>query len=330
MKTQRPELRFAYRILGGALLGVLMIADAPAQTYPARTVTMIVPHAAGGSTDILARMVGQKLSESWRQQVVIDNRPGAGGTIGTAYAAKAPADGYSVVVAASNAIVINPSLYRKLPFDPVRDFLPVTEIATLPMILALHSAVPSRTVRELVALAKSRPGDLNYGSGGNGSVGHIAGEMFKTAAGVNVVHVPYKGSTPAVNDLVGGHVALIFAAIPPLKPHIESGKLRALAVTVQKRSSEMPEIPTMDEAGIPDFEMNFWTGLLAPAGTPNPIVDELHTAVVRVLSLPDVRKRFVSLGAEPSGSSPAQFAAAIRRDIPKYARVVKEAGIRVD
>lgn len=329
MKTGSASVIFLGLMVGN---GQVNFAGAPAfaQNYPARTVTIIVPFPAGGSTDILGRTIARKLGESWGQQVIVDNRPGAGGNIGMALAAKAAPDGYTLVMGSDGSIAINPSLYRKLPFDPLRDYVPVTQLVTIPLILAVHPSIPAKTVRELVVLARARPDQLNYGSGGNGTIGHISGEMFKTATGTKIVHIPYRGSTQAITDLIGGQVALVFGGIPTMLPHVRSGKLKALAVSSIKRSAAVPELPTVDEAGVRGFEISFWLGLLAPAGTPGEIVNRVNSEIVRILNLSDIRERFASLGADPVGSSPAEFAAHIRKELPKYAKVVKEAGMRVD
>lgn len=301
-----------------------------AQDYPARAITVIVPHAAGASTDTLCRIIARKLSESWEQQVVVDNRPGAGGNIGMGSAAKAAPDGYTLVIGSLGTLAIGPNLYRKVPFDPVRDFMPITALATLPLVLTVHPSIPSNSVMELVAFARAQPNRLNYGSGGNGSIGHISAEMFKTATGINIFHVPYRGGTPALIDLVSGQLAVLFAGIPIALPHMGSGKLKVLAITSAKRSPMLPELPTIGEAGVPGFEFSFWLGLVAPAVTPSQIINRLNKELVRIMNLPDIKEQFASLGADPLGNSPDDFGTLIRNEIRKYARVVTEAGMRLD
>ena len=313
------------------VLVALLVAAAPAhaQTYPAKSIRIVVPFAPGGGADIIARILGQKMTDSWGQQVVVDNRAGASGNIGAEIVAKAAPDGHTLLMA-SSALAINPSVYRSVPYDPIKDFAPITQPALLPNILVAHSSVPVKTVRDLIALAKSRPGQLAYASAGAGTGTHLAAEMFKLQAGVDMVHVPYKGGGAVISDLLGGQVALTFATLPSVMPYVKAGRLRALAMTTTKRWPGLPTVPTIAESGFPGFEISTWIGLLAPAGTPKDVVGKLHGEVTRILKLPDVRERFDSLGMEPVGDSPEQFAQYIRSELAKYAKVVRQSGARVE
>jgi tripartite-type tricarboxylate transporter receptor subunit TctC len=283
--------------------------------FPAKPVRLIVPFTPGGSTDILARAIGQKLSESWRQPVVIENRPGAGGAIGMELAAKAPADGTTMVMGHIGTLAANPALYRSLSYDPVRDFAPVTLVAMVPNVLVVGPAIPSRSVAEFVALAKSKPGKLDYGSGGNGSAAHLAMEYFKLKAGVDLQHVPYKGTAPALTDLLGGQIAVILTGLPPVLQHVKSGKLRILGVASRERLAAFPEIPTIAESGVPGFEATQWYGLLVPAATPKDIVAKIQRDTAAALRDPAVNERLASEGAEPVGNTPEQFGTFIRSEI---------------
>ncbi|MBI1990809.1 MAG: tripartite tricarboxylate transporter substrate binding protein [Betaproteobacteria bacterium] len=313
------------------VLVALLVAAVPAhaQTYPAKSIRIVVPFAPGGGADIIARILGQKMTDSWGQQVVVDNRAGASGNIGAEIVAKAAPDGHTLLMA-SSALAINPSVYRSVPYDPIKDFAPITQPALLPNILVVHSSVPVKTVRDLIALAKSRPGQLAYASAGAGTGTHLAAEMFKLQAGVDMVHVPYKGGGAVISDLLGGQVALTFATLPSVMPYVKAGRLRALAMTTTKRWPGLPTVPTIAESGFPGFEISTWIGLLAPAGTPKDVVGKLHGEVTRILKLPDVRERFDSLGMEPVGDSPEQFAQYIRSELAKYAKVVRQSGARVE
>jgi tripartite-type tricarboxylate transporter receptor subunit TctC len=274
--------------------------------------------------------VAQKLSESLGQQVLPDNRGGASGQIGTELVAKAPPDGYTVLMAHIAALAVLPSLVAKLPYDPVRDFAPISLAAIAPNLLVVHPSLPVRNVKELVALARSRPGELQFSSVGSGSVQHIAGEMFKLQAKVNMLHVPYKGSGQSIIDLVAGQIHMDFGAIPPVLSHVKSGRLRSIAVTSEKRFSLLPDIPTIAESGLPGFDMSTWWGLVAPAGVPKEVVPRLHTETARLLRQQDVREKLANVGAEAVGNSPEEFAAFIRAERTKYARVVKDAQIKLD
>lgn len=312
-----------------ALAAAGPVGLAQAQGYPGKPIRIVVPFPPGGGTDIVARILTQKLSESFGANFVIDNRAGAGGSIGTEMVAKAPPDGYTLgIVSGSHAI--NPSLYSKLPFDAVRDFAPVTMLVSGPGLLVVHPSLPVKTVKELIALAKGKPGQLNYASAGNGTPPHLAGELFKSMAGVDMVHVPYKGNTPAFVDLISGQVSLSFPTIPSALPHVQAGRLRALAVTSRKRSAVMPQLPTIAESGLPGYDTSSWFGMLAPAGTPREIVRKLQQESAKVLQLRDVREKLLSQGLEPAGSTPEEFAATIESEIAKWAKVVKASGARVE
>jgi len=315
------------------IFALLLCASASltlAQDYPSKPVRMVVPFPPGGTTDILARAVGQKLSESWGQQVVIDNRPGAGGNIGTDIVAKSPADGYTLLMGTVGTHAINASLYGKLPFDPVKDFAPVTLVASVPNVLVVNSTVDSKSVKELIALAKSKPGQLAFASSGNGTSIHLAGELFKSMTGTAMLHIPYKGSAPAIAELLGGQTNMMFDNLPSAMPHIKSGRLRALAVTSVRRSPALPDIPTIAETGISGYEASSWFGVLAPAGTPKDIVAKIQGDIARALNAPEIKERLSGQGAEPVGNTPEQFAEHIKAESAKWARVVKDSGAKVD
>ena len=301
-----------------------------AQTYPNKPISLIVPYPAGGTTDILGRLIAQKLTENFGQRVVVENKPGAGGNIGAEAAAKAAPDGYTILVAPVGTIAINVSLYRKIPFDPVKDFVPVSMAVANPLVLVTHPSVPARSIKELTALAKSKPGQLNYGSGGNGTSMHLAGELFKTMAGIDMVHIPYKGSAPCITALLGGEVQMSFDQIVTSMPHAKAGKLRALAVSSTKRSQIAPDVPTFLESGLPGFEVSTWSGVFVPTGTPKEIVSRLNSEIVKILKMPDVRENLFRQGSEPIGNTTEEFSAYIKAEIAKWAKVVKDSGARVD
>ena len=316
------------RMLGLAVL--LTPGAALAQAYPSKPVRLVVPFAPGGTTDVLARLLGQKLSEGLGQQFVIDNRPGAGGNIGTELAARSPADGYTLVMSFDGTMAINPSVYRKLPFDAQKDLAPVASVAQVPLLIVVHPAVAAGSIAELVALAKANPKRLNYSSAGHGSTGHLAGELFAARAGIEMVHVSYKGGGQAVQDLLGGQIQMVVTALPTVEGHLKGGKLRALAFTSAKRVPGAPEVPTLAESGFAGFDVLSWYGVLAPAGTPPEVVRRLNAQINAVLQAPDVRARLAALGAEPTGGTPEQFAATIGADTVRWAKVVSDAAIRID
>ena len=314
-----------------AALFVLAAGAAIAQAnYPAKAIRYVVPFPAGGPLDIVARAIGQELTKSWGQPVIVDNRPGAGGNIGADLVAKAPPDGYTILMGAVSTHAINVALYSKLPYDPVKDFAPVTLITSVPNVLVVHPSLPVRNVKDLIALAKSRPGQLNFASGSTGSAGHLAGELFDSMAGVQMTHIPYKGAAPAVIDLIAGHVSLMFDNLASALPNIKAARVRAIAVTTLKRSSLLPDVPTISESGLRGFDVSTWFGIFAPAGTPPDVVTKLNGEIVRVLHTNDMRERLALLGAEPIGNKPDEFAAFIKTEIPKYAKVVKASGAKAD
>ena len=316
------------RVLISATLFGCVCGAAPAQDYPARPMRWVSPWPPGGANDIFSRIIAQRLSETLGQPVVVENRPGAAGAIGTEAVAKSPADGYTLTLGSSPTHAIAPSLNPALPYDPLRDFDAVTLVAVVPNVLVVNPALPVTSVRELVALAKSRPGTLNFASAGNGTSQHLSGELFKVMAGVDMVHVPYKGTAPALAELLAGQVQLTFDNIPALLPHIQSGKLRALAVTPATRSAALPNLPTVAEAGVAGYDASVWFGVFVPAGTPRPLVLRLHGEIARALAAPEIKSRMAALGAEVSAIGPDAFRDFWRKEIPKWAEVVKAAGIK--
>jgi tripartite-type tricarboxylate transporter receptor subunit TctC len=305
----------------------LLAGAAGAQSYPAKTVRVVVPYAAGGNTDITARAIAQKLTDVFGQQVVVENRPGGATNIGSELVAKAPADGYTLLMGgASNAI--NMSLFAKMPYDTQRDFAPVSLCVKGANVLSLHPSVPAKNLKELIALARARPGQLNFASSGLGSSNQMAGELFKLMAGINLVHVPYKGNAPALIDTVGGHVEMLFSGVPALLPHIQSGRLRALGIGSLKRFAALPEVPTFDESGLKGYEATTWFGLMAPGKTPREIVSRLNVEVDKVMRSADIRERFLTEGLEPIGGGADDFGRFIRDEIDKYGKVIKAAGVK--
>jgi tripartite-type tricarboxylate transporter receptor subunit TctC len=300
-----------------------------AAAFPTKPIRIVVAYTPAGTTDILARVVGQRMSEAWGQPVIVDNRPGANGNIGTEVAARAVPDGHSLVMATAGTHGINVSLYRKLPWHPVKDFAPVSLVAMVPNIMVVNNALPVKSVKEFIAYARANPGKLSYGSPGQGSTAHLSMELFKSMTGSNVVHVPYKGSAGVLNDVMGGQIAVTIDNMPPYVPQVRAGKIRALAVSTAKRSTAMPDLPTIAEAGVTGYDAGAWFGLLAPAGTPKAVVDKLSAETARILKLPEVSKRISELGAEPVGGTPEQFAAFIGSEIEKWARVIKDASVEL-
>jgi tripartite-type tricarboxylate transporter receptor subunit TctC len=303
---------------------------AGAQAWPSKPIKWIVPFAPGGTTDILARTVAEKLQTVLGQPVVVENKPGAGGAVGAEFTAKAAPDGYTIMGGTISTHAINASLYAKLPYDPVKDFAPITLIARVPNMLVVYPGVPAKDVKELIALLKANPGKYSFASSGNGTSQHLSGELFKSMAGVDMQHIPYKGSPPALQDVVGGQVTMTFDNITTAWPLAKAGKLRALAVTTARRSSIAPDVPTLAESGLPGFEVGSWQGVFAPAGTPPEIVKRLNTEIVRILNLPDVREKLGNLGAEIVADSPEEFAALVKAEVVKWADVVKKSGAKVD
>lgn len=310
-----------------AIAAASVTVAAQAQPYPAKPVRIVVPFPAGGNADIFARAFAQKLGDAWKQTPIVDNRAGAAGIIGTQFVARSPADGYTLLFGTTGTHTTNPAVYAKLPYDPVKDFAPVSNFADSPFLLVVHPSVPAHTLQGLVALAKSRPGQLDYASFGAGSSAHLAGEMLRTMAGINIVHVAYKGGPPAVTDLVGGHVSLMFNSLPAVLPLVKAERLRALAVASARRAPTLPELPTFAEAGLAGFEAGSWYGVLAPAGTPREAITKLHAETVRILALPDIRQKLATEGAEAIGNTPEEFAAQIQRDMARWAKVARDAKI---
>jgi tripartite-type tricarboxylate transporter receptor subunit TctC len=321
-------------IAQGAAVSLLAVAatGASAQgatSYPTKPIRYIVGYTPGGTADMLARAVGQKLTEAWGQQVIVENRPGAGTNIGTEIAAKSPPDGHTLFMP-TVANAINPTLYPKLTYDPVKDFAYIINFAKVPGILTVHPSVPARNAKELIALAKARPGELRHGSTGIGSPHHLAGEIFKTMAGVKMIHVPYKGATPAIADIIAGHIEVYFGAMVSTLPHAKSGRLRALAVTSAKRVEAVPDIATLNEQGLKGFETGSWFGMAVPAATPRDIIAKLHAGAVRAIAAPELRQRMSAEGAEFVGDTPEQFTAFFKSEVAKWGKAVKASGAKVD
>jgi tripartite-type tricarboxylate transporter receptor subunit TctC len=311
------------------LLGLVAVA-AQAQDFPGKPIKMIVPYAPGGLPDTMMRIIGPKMSESLGQQIIVENRPGAGGISGTEMVAKSSADGYTLLIADVSQLAINPHLFKQLPYDPLKDLAPVSLIGTTALFLTLHTSVPANNFKELVALAKSKPGSLNYGSSGLGSIHHITTEAFKAAYGVDIVHVPFKGMGQAVPALLGGQVAMLFSALPAIEAHVKAGTVKLLAISVPQRSPQAPEVPTIAELGVPGFNFAPEIGLLAPAGTPRAIVSRLSAEVAKAVKTPDVAQRFQKLGIDPVGNTPEAYSAQIRIDYERYGNVVKVSGAKID
>ncbi|MDH0493505.1 Bug family tripartite tricarboxylate transporter substrate binding protein [Comamonas aquatica] len=324
--TRRTGLKtLAAATLAVAGMGSALAADA----YPDKPLTMIVPFSAGGTTDILARIVGQALGQELGQTIIIENKPGAGGNIGAQQASRAKADGYTLFMGTVGTHAINQALYKKLPYDPVKDFAPLSRVANVPNLLVAHPSRPYKTVQEMIAYAKKHPGEVTYGSPGSGASPHVSGALFQSMTGAELTHVPYKGSAPAISDLLGNQIAVMFDNMPSAIQHVRSGKLRPIAVTTAKRSSELPDVPTIAEAGVPGYEATSWFGLWAVAGTPAPILDQLHTALAKVLKDPGVSKKIADQGGEVVIETPAQFDAFIKTEAAKWGKVVKESGAEV-
>jgi len=308
------------------------ISPAFAQTpaYPAKPVRLIVPFPPGGSLDIAGRLIAQKLTEIWGQTVVVENKPGAGGNIGADYVAKSPPDGYTILLGALSTHAVNPSLYKSMPYDAAKDFAPITLIAITPNVLVVNASLPVNSAKEFIAYAKANPGKLNFGSGSNGSAGHLAGELFKVETGSDAVHVPFKGGAPATQALMAGDTQFMFDNLANAMSQVKAGRIKALAVTTAQRSNLVPDLPTMAEAGLPGFDISTWYGLFAPAGTPAPSVAKWNADVTKILNSSDVKAKLVADGADPSPNTPEQFSQFIARELAKYARIVKASGAKVD
>ena len=313
------------------LAAPLIVSSVSAQEkYPNRPVKIVLGFPPGQATDTVARAIAQKLGETTGQTFIVENRPGAAGIIGTDLVAKSTADGYTLVMGSSGVMAVNPGLYSKLPYDPVKDFAPITVAVTVPLFLVANPNFPPNTVKELVAYAKANPGKVNYASGGSGVTNHLAMELFKSVAGVDMVHVPYKGGPPALTDLIAGQVNVMFETGPGALPHVKAGKLKAIAVGGSKRSAALPNLPTVAESGYPGFEAVAWIGISAPTGTPKEIITKLNSEIVKIVHLPDIKERFLGLGAESVGNTPEEFAIYLKAEIAKWGKVVKDSGAKVD
>jgi tripartite-type tricarboxylate transporter receptor subunit TctC len=310
------------------ILGMVIASVANAQTYPVKPVRLVSPYPPGGANDILARIIGQKLGEGMGQQIVIENRSGATGNIGAEFVAKAAPDGYTLLMGQASNLTINVSLMSKMPYDPVKDLAPVTLVATTPNLLVVHPSLPVGTVKDLVALAKAKPGTINYASSGSGSAGHLAAELFKKVAHIDMVHIPYKGAAPALTDVVAGEAQLYFTSPISAQPFVRGGRLRMIAVTSLKRSPSMPAIPTVAESGYPDFDVVSWWGILTPAAVSKEIITRLHTEISKVLALPEIKAKFSDQGADVASDTPEQFAAYIKTEITKWGKLIRELGVK--
>ena len=301
-----------------------------AANYPTKPIRLVVTYPPGGNTDLVGRAVAQKPGEAWGQQVVVDNRGGAGGVLGTVIAKQAAADGYTILLGTSAGMVLNPLLMSKLPYDPHRDFAPVSLVIVNPQLLVVHPGLAARNIREFIALAKAKPGQLNFGSSGVGTPNHLGGEMLKAMAGISIVHVPYKGGAASITDLIGGQVQLVISSAPSVVPHVKSGRLRALAIGSAKRTPALPEVPTVAESGVPAYEYTTWYGIFAPAKTPAPILGRLSAEVVRMLADRKLTQRFQSQGGDPASSTPAELTAYMKQETVRWTRVIKTAGIKIE
>ncbi|NJD87967.1 MAG: tripartite tricarboxylate transporter substrate binding protein [Betaproteobacteria bacterium] len=317
-------------IAAAVLVAVAPLALHAAEPFPGKQIRFVVPYPPGGPLDTVARLLGQKVSASVKHPVVIDNVPGAGGNIGAGMVARAAPDGYTILMGAVATHAINPTLYPTIPYNAEKDFVAVTQVASTPNVLVVNPALEAATVAEFIKLGKSKPGKLNFGSGSTGSAGHLAGELFKSMAGVDMAHIPYKGAAAAMQDLIGGRVDLMFDNFASSAAQVKAGRVRALAVTTARRSALAPELPTIAESGLPGFDISTWFGIFVPAGTPRPVVERLHDEFVKALAAPDVREKMLNLGAEPVGNTPEEFAAYVRSEAAKYAKLVKTSGAKVD
>jgi len=317
-------------LAAGVFAGLVAAPALQAQGYPVKPIRFVVPFAPAGIADMLGRSIGQKLTESWRQQVVVENRGGAGGNIGMDFVAKSAPDGYTLALGNLGTLAINPSLYRNIPFDSVKDFVPIALVAGTPLLLVVHPSVPVKSVKELIAFVRARPGQLNYASAGTGGPTHLAGELFRSMTGTDIVHIPYRGNIAALTDVVAGEAHMMFTNLLTPLPFIKSGRLHALAVTSRKRQPAMPDMPTIAEAGVPGFDVSGWYGVVAPAGTPREIIAKLNGEIVRIMQQRDIHEKFVRQGIEIFTSTPEQFAAHIRAELARWGEVVRKSGARVD
>ena len=327
---RRLGIRAIIASLAVGIVATLGAFEVHAQAWPAKPIRLIVPSPPGDGSDLMARSVGQRLSEALGQQVIVDNRPGAGGRLGTELAAKSAPDGYTLIMGNAGSHAINAALYKDLPYDIERDFVPVTQVMRAPNVLVVGAALPVTSVKELIALFKANPGKYSYGSGGNGSSAHLSAELFKSMAGVDVVHVPYKGATPALTDVIGGQVAMFMGNLPPAAGHIKAGRVKALAVTTAQRSPLVPDLPTVSESGLPGYETVAWFGLFAPTGTPKEIVQRIADETAKAVQRSEIRDSIAALGGEPVGNSPSAFAAIVRSDLAKWRKVVSDGNVEVD
>jgi len=323
MKT----LRF---LAAATLVALAPLAGLAAEPFPGKQIRFVVPYPPGGPLDTVARLLGQKVGASIKQPVVVENVPGAGGNIGAGTVARAAPDGYTILMGAVATHAINPALYPSIPYNAEKDFIAVTQVASTPNVLVVNPAMKANSVAEFIALAKSQPGKLNFGSGSTGSAGHLAGELFKSMAGIDMAHIPYKGAAAAMQDLIGGRVDLMFDNLASSLSQVKGGRVRALAVTTAKRTPLAPDLPTVAESGLPGFDISTWFGIFVPAGTPKPVVDRLHDEFAKALAAPDVREKMIHLGAEPVGNTPEEFAAYVKAEAAKYAKLVKASGAKVD
>ncbi len=314
---------------GAALIAALVASSVFAQSYPSKPVRWVIPMPPGGGTDLISRTVAAKLTEAWTLQVVAENRPGAGGTIGMEAVVRSVPDGYTVVLGQAANVTVAPSLYSRLPYDPLKDLTPVTQVIAPPQVVVSHPSFPVRSIKELIAYARAKPTAITYGSSGNGTIGHLGLEMLKSMAKIEMLHIPYTGASRALTELMGGQIAVYCSSMPPAVPQLKAGRLKALGVTAAKRLGNMPDVPAIAET-VPGYEAVNWYGVFLPAGAPRDIVNKLHADVAKVINLPDVKERFASEGGEPVGNTPEQFASIIRAEIPRWAKVIKEAKIKVD
>jgi tripartite-type tricarboxylate transporter receptor subunit TctC len=326
-----PKMKDVRKVcVAAAAICAALSGAAQAQTYPGKPIRWIIPFPPGGGTDVISRTLSQKLTEAWGQQVIADNRPGSGGTIGLAAVAKMPADGYSLVLGQLANVGIAPALYPKLPYDPVKDFQPVTLALTSPLVLVAHPSFPAKNLKDMIAVAHSKPDTVTFGSPGNGTTGHLGTELLKTIANVRMTHIPYKGAVPAFTGLMGGEIAIYMSSIPPAMPHLKTGRVKAIGVTSAKRMETLPNVPTIAESGLPGYEVTNWYGVMAPAGIPKDVLAKLNGELVRILKLPDVQQRFQGEGGDIGANSPDDFAKFIRTEIVKWDKAVKASGAKVD